>query len=211
MIKVQRFINQLMNSNCYVVYNEDTKQCLVIDPASEKSLEEIKFIEEHNFILDYIIITHEHTDHNWGVNSLRERFSTAKLICSEACNKYVKKTSRAYFLFYYDDPHYIYEIDPADILVRNNEEKITWGKSQIQFILTPGHSPGSMCINIAGMLFTGDTIMPFKPYFNGRDSNVTEWCVSVNYIKSHINEDTLLYPGHGDLLMLKNYNDSFDK
>ena len=70
MLKVERFINDLMTSNCYVVYDEVTKGCLVIDPASEKSLREIQFIEERGLSLDYIILTHEHTDHNWGVNSL---------------------------------------------------------------------------------------------------------------------------------------------
>ena len=72
MLKVERFVNELMTSNCYVVYDEGTKRCIVIDPGSEKSLREIDFIEAHQLQLDYIIISHEHTDHNWGVNSLRE-------------------------------------------------------------------------------------------------------------------------------------------
>ena len=111
-----------MNSNCYVVYDEDSKRCLVIDPASEKSLNEIQLIEELDLHLDYIILTHEHTDHNWGVNALREHFHDAKLVCSGQCNKNVKKTNRAYFLFYYDDPDYRYEIASADILINKQEE-----------------------------------------------------------------------------------------
>lgn len=66
MLKIERFINELMNSNCYVVYDDNTKRCLVIDPGSEHSLREIEFIEENELTLDYILITHEHTDHNWG-------------------------------------------------------------------------------------------------------------------------------------------------
>ena len=156
MLKIERFVNELMTSNCYVVYDEDTKRCLVIDPGSEKSLREIEFIEKNNLTLDLIIITHEHTDHNWGVNSLREHFSNVKLICSEPCNKYVKKTNRAYFLFYYDDPDYRYEIAPADLLIKENG-CLTWNGIQIKFMMTPGHSCGSMCVDVDGMLYETDT------------------------------------------------------
>lgn len=201
MLKVERFINELMTSNCYVVYDEDTKRCIVIDPASEKSLREIHFIKEKGLALDYIIITHEHTDHNWGVNALREHFPDSKLVCSEPCNKYVKKTNRAYFLYYYNNPDYCYEILPADILIKE-DGCLNWSRHQIQFVMTPGHSYGSMCFCIDGMLFTGDTMMPFKPYFNGRDSNDGDWNKSVDLIKSLFPKKTIIYPGHGESLTL---------
>ena len=210
MLKIERFVNELMTSNCYIVADEASKHCICIDPASEKSLREIEYIEKNVLTVDYIILTHEHTDHNWGVNSLREHFSDCKLICSEPCNKYVKKTNRAYFLFYYDDPDYRYEIAPADILISNQEDTISWIGHDIKFILTPGHSYGSMCIDIDGMLFTGDTIMPFKPYFNGRDSNEDDWKASIERINAKYPEESVIYPGHGDCLSIwtwnKNYN-----
>ena len=205
MITVERFVNELMTSNCYIVADEASKHCICIDPASEKSLREIEFIEKNGLTLDYIILTHEHTDHNWGVNSLRNHFSGSKLVCSDSCNKYVKKTNRAYFLFYYDDPDYCYEIAPADILISNQEDTILWMGNIIKLLLTPGHSYGSMCIDVDEMLFTGDTIMPYKPYFNGRDSNEEDWIESVEFIKSHYSKDTIIYPGHGNLLTLRDW------
>lgn len=211
MLKVKRFINELMTSNCYVVYDEETKRCLIIDPASEKSYKEIKFIEENSITLDYIILTHEHTDHNWGVNSLREHFRDTKLVCSELCNKNVKKTNRTYFLFYYDNPNYRYEIDPADKLISQQEEKIEWNKYTIKFILTPGHSLGSMCIDIDGMLFTGDTIMPYKPYFNGRDSNKEDWEKTIEILNQEYCGNTIVYPGHGKPLTLGGWKNIYNK
>lgn len=209
MLKVQRFVNELMTSNCYVVYDEDTKHCLVIDPGSEKSLREIGFIESNSLVLDYIIITHEHTDHNWGVNALRDYFTSSKLVCSEPCNNNVKKTNRTYFLFYYDDPDYRYEIAPADILISKDVESLTWDGYSIQFILTPGHSKGGMCIFIDEMIFTGDTIMPFKPYFNGRDSSEDDWMDSIARMHLLFEGDTNIYPGHGDKLTMKEWTNSF--
>lgn len=207
MLSIEKFVNELMISNCYVVYDENTKRCLVIDPGSEKSLREIDFIKKNNLTLDYIIITHEHTDHNWGVNALREHFTESKLICSEECSKHVKKANRAYFLLYYDDPNYRYEIAPADCFIRDGEI-IDWFGHQIKFVYTPGHSYGSVCVEIDGMLFTGDTIMPYKPYFNGRDSNLDDWTVSIEKIKRKYPADTLIYPGHGDCLSLGEWSSS---
>lgn len=209
MLHVERFINQLMTSNCYIVEDEESKRCICIDPASEKSEREIEFIEKNGLMLDYIILTHEHTDHTWGVNSLREHFPNVKLICSEPCNKYVKKTNRAYFLFYYDDPDYRYEIAPAEILISQPEEIIVWDKHNIKLLLTPGHSYGSMCIDIDGLLFTGDTIMPFKPYFNGRDSSEEDWKASINRITLIYTVDCTIYPGHGNSLMLSDWQNKF--
>lgn len=206
MLKVERFVNELMTSNCYIVADEASKHCICIDPASEKSLCEIDYIESNGLTLDYIILTHEHTDHNWGVNSLREHIPGSKLVCSEPCNKYVKKTNRAYFLLYYDNPDYRYEIASADILITNYEDDIPWVGHDIKFILTPGHSYGSMCIDVDGMLFTGDTIMPFKPYFNGRDSNEDDWKESIGVLNQKYGSNTLIYPGHGDTLNFENWN-----
>lgn len=207
MLKVERFVNQLMTSNCYLVYDDATKKCLVIDPGSEKSLNEIAFIEAHRLSLDYIILTHEHTDHNWGVNALREHFKDTKLICSEECNKHIKKANRAYFLLYYDDPVSRYEIAPADILIMK-DQSMGWGHHQINYVMTPGHSYGSMCIEIDEMLFTGDTIMPYKPYFNGRDSNQDDWNKSILNIKKIYMPDLTIFPGHGESLTLEIWESS---
>lgn len=211
MLKVERFVNELMTSNCYLVYNDDSMKCIVIDPGSEKSLREIEFIEEHHLQLDYVIITHEHTDHNWGVNALREKYPSSKMICSEVCNKNVKRTNRTYFLFYYDAPDYRYEIAPADIIVSKQVENIQWGNTIIQFVLTPGHSKGGMCISIENMLFTGDTIMPYKPYFNGRDSNEEDWNDSISKVSVSYPPKTVIYPGHGEMLIMGEWfeNDEF--
>ena len=207
MLKIKRFVNELMTSNCYVVYDEKTKRCLVIDPGSEKSFREIEFIENQGLTLDVIIITHEHTDHNWGVNALRDHYPDSKLLCSEACNRHVRKANRAYFLLYYDNPDYRYEISPADYLVSDGE-RLEWAGHHIGFVFTPGHSYGSVCVDIDGMLFTGDTIMPYKPYFNGRDSNQDDWDLSIEKIKRAYSPQTVVYPGHGDSLTLGEWADT---
>lgn len=193
-----------MTSNCYVVYDEDTRKCIVIDPGSEKSVREIDFIEGHQLTLDFIIITHEHTDHNWGVNSLRNHFRNSKLLCSEECSLHVNNANKAYFLLYYDDANYRYEIAKADKIVGDGE-CMEWSSHIIKYVSTPGHSFGSICINIDDWLFTGDSIMPFKPYFNGRDSNKDDWAKSIIKVKKMFPSTTIVYPGHGNQLSLQEW------
>ncbi len=207
---IERHVNQLMTSNCYIVVDESSKTCVIIDPGSVESSREIEYINNQGLTPVYIIISHEHTDHNWGVNALREAFPSIKLICSEECSKNVAMANKAYFLFYYDDPTYSYEISPAEILIKNEIESLEWAGHKIEFYLTPGHSFGSMCIKIENYLFTGDTIMPYKPYFNGRDSNQDDWEESIGLINKQVSREVIVYPGHGEILTLgdwlTNYN-----
>lgn len=207
---IERHVNQLMTSNCYIVVDESSRTCVIIDPGSVESSREIEYIYNQGLTPVYIIISHEHTDHNWGVNALREAFPSIKLICSEECSKNVAMANKAYFLFYYDDPTYSYEIAPAEILIKNEIDSLEWSGHKIEFYLTPGHSFGSMCIKIENHLFTGDTIMPYKPYFNGRDSNQADWEESIGFINKQVSREVMVCPGHGEILTLgdwlTNYN-----
>lgn len=206
---IERYVNELMTSNCYVVVDEESKTCLVIDPGSVKSEREIAYIKDNCLTPEYIIISHEHTDHNWGVNALREAFPGIKLVCSELCSKNIVMANNAYFLFYYDDPTYSYEVEPADILIKDQIEQMDWHGHKIIFYFTPGHSFGSMCIKIDNLLFTGDTIMPFRPYFNGRDSNRDDWDESIPMVLDNCGDDVIVEPGHGEPLTLGEWKSTF--
>ena len=205
MLKIERFVNQLMSSNCYVVVDEDSSHCLCIDPASEKSKREIAYIEQKSLTLDYIILTHEHTDHTWGVNALTERFPEAKVICSEVCKQNLAKEFQAYFLLYYDNPDYHYTVCKVDITTEEMNNHLLWQGHEIKFVQTPGHSLGSICIDLEGRLFTGDAIMQSKPYINKRNGSKELFFESVRKIIETYTAETLIYPGHGEVFQLNEY------
>lgn len=202
MIHIERFINELMSSNCYIVTDEASRHCICIDPASEKSEREIAYIEENNLILDYIILTHEHTDHTWGVNALTERIPEAKLVCSEVCRQNLSKEFQAYFLLYYDNPDYQYTVCKVDITCEDLDWKFDWNGHDVVFIPAPGHSMGSICIEIEGKLFTGDAIMQLKPYINKRNGSKELYFESAKKVFNICKIDTLVYPGHGDSFVM---------
>lgn len=207
MLHVERFINQLMTSNCYLVVDEESKHCFCIDPASEKSEREIAYMEKNGLTLDYIILTHEHTDHTWGVNALLERHPAAKVICSELCKAALPKEAKAYFQFYYDDPNYSYNVARVDHTTDELDWHLQWGKNDIKFIGTPGHSPGSVCVAVGNKLFSGDTIMQFKPFIKKRNGgSMEQFQESVKRILEAFPADTEVYPGHGEFFKLSEYH-----
>lgn len=206
MLHIERFVNQLMTSNCYIVVDEESKHSFCIDPASERSEREIEYIEQNGLTLDYIFLTHEHTDHTWGVNALLNHFSMAKVVCSSLCRDSLPKEARAYFQLYYDDPSYVYNVECVDYTTEELDWHLTWQEHQIVFISTPGHSPGSVCIVIDGVLFGGDTLMPFKPFIKKRNGgSLEQFRESVERIVKSFPEETVVYPGHGDVGSIKEY------
>lgn len=211
MIKVERFINQLMGSNCYLVVDEMSHHCVCIDPASEKSEREIEYIEQKGLTPDYIFLTHEHTDHTWGVNALINVFPSVKVICSEICKQNLAKEFQAYFLFYYDNPDYHYTVCKVDNTIEDLGLALSWQEHRIKFFPTPGHSMGSVCIIIEDNLFTGDALMQAKPYINKRNGSKELFYESVKRVVETFHPETMVYPGHGDFFMLKDANCSNSK
>ena len=201
MLKVERFINELMSSNCYLVVDEASKHCICIDPGSEKSLREIKYIEKNELKLDYIILTHEHTDHTWGVNALVNQFG-AQVICSEVCKRNLAKEFQAYFLLYYDNPDYHYTVCKVDKTTEELGDKLDWEGYNLEIVYTPGHSMGSICLLIDEKLFTGDTVMQSKPYINKRNGSKEAFEESLELIRTKFREKQIVFPGHGEHFLL---------
>lgn len=182
--------------------DEASKHCICIDPASEKSEREIAYIEQLGLSLDYIILTHEHTDHTWGVNALVDRFHP-QVICSEICKQNLGMEFQAYFQLYFNDTEYTYNVCNVDKTTGELGWQLEWQGYKMEFIPTPGHSMGSVCILIDGKLFTGDTIMQSKPYVNRRNGSKGKFKESVTKILYLFDGEQVIYPGHGDTFKLK--------
>jgi glyoxylase-like metal-dependent hydrolase (beta-lactamase superfamily II) len=204
MLQVQRFVNQLMTSNCYLLYNDETNHAVVIDPGSEKMEDVVSFIDDHHLALDYILLTHEHTDHTWGVNALIDKYN-ASVVCSSACKEALPKECQAYFSFYYDDPDYDYQIAKIDLVTEELDNKLIWDDNTITFLNIPGHSQGSICISIANYLFTGDAMMQYKPFIDKRSGSKEKYQQSIVLIKQLFPDDTTVLPGHGDAFALTDF------
>lgn len=204
MIEIATFINFPVNSNCYVVYSKQSKQCLIIDPGSEDPTSIVSFIEKIGLIPDYIILTHEHFDHIWGVKHLKEIYH-ANVLCSKECADSItnpKKNMSAFF----KPPGF--SLSEADVILSNNTSSLIWGKYIIDFYPTPGHTEGSICFTINNYLFTGDTLIKDEETVTklpgGSKLKLKE---SLNLLNSLINSKTIIMSGHGDSFDRLKYKD----
>ncbi|MBR5061430.1 MAG: MBL fold metallo-hydrolase [Prevotella sp.] len=196
------FINTPVPSNTFLLIDE-AKHCLVIDPGTKEQTDLREYIQSHGLTLDYIILTHEHFDHCWGVNFLLETFP-AKVIATQLCAEWVETPMNYFNQLYYNSDE-MYQIKKVDILVEEIGERIMWGDLPVLFIKTPGHTNKGMCIEIGKCLFTGDTLLyKTKPFIKKRyGGSILELKNSIETIYNLYSGDTKVFPGHGDPFLLR--------
>lgn len=179
-----------MGANFYLVCDEDTKDIFVVDPGDESDIA-IEMIKEASGNLKYIILTHAHVDHIGALDDIKNEFDAKIVICNEEEKALNNGDINLCSAFGEASP-----ISKADILVSDGDA-LPFGKSEIKFLHTPGHTKGSMCILAEGALFSGDTI--FRLSVGRCDFPGGSFDELQSSIKSKIYtlpDDTMIYPGH---------------
>ena len=100
MLQIHRIVNTPVPSNCFVLFdNEKGNDCIIVDPGSKSEAYLIEFIDREGLHPLYIILTHEHFDHCWGVNELVKQYHIP-IICSQLCAEAIKHEKRNCSVFY---------------------------------------------------------------------------------------------------------------
>jgi len=194
MLRYEKIVIGELETNCYLVWDEDTKECLIIDPADDG----VSISEEINskkLKIKAIFLTHGHFDHSLGALDLKLIYNV-DFGCSE---------KDAFLLDRQDETakHFLKkEIQvPNFIKIDINLDKIKkfkLGKELIEIIKTPGHTPGSVCFywKKGGLLFSGDTL------FNGcRGRTDFSYGSTKKIFESlkklmKLDKNTIVLPGH---------------
>lgn len=190
-MKIKKFEVGPLFVNCYIIYDERTKEAVVIDPGDEPDLI-LDFIKEENLNLKYILCTHGHFDHIGSVKELKDE-TGAKVVLHEKDIEIYRNSPQIAMQFFG------IEIEPQpepDILIKNGEILNT-GNVQLTVIHTSGHSPGSVCLYTDGYIFTGDTL--FAGSVGRTDiigGSMNELLNSLKKIAS-LPDETIVFPGHG--------------
>ena len=128
----------------YLIGDTDSKQCVVIDPAWAPD-QIISTAEREGFKIAGFAVTHAHYDHSNAIEELLSRMDVPVYAQAEEI-EYAKSGDQI-----------VGNLGSTARIV-GPEETITLGGTSIKFLHTPGHTPGSQCIQVGNFLVTGDTL-----------------------------------------------------
>ena len=198
--------NATLYTNMYVVADEETKEGILIDAAG--GIDKIyNYVENMNIKLKYVILTHCHGDHIAGLKELRKNYPRIKVVINEDDKVGLTDDTINLCSFLGLPENYI----EADILVKDGDI-IEFGGLKATIIHTPGHTAGSMSILIKDAVFTGDTM--FKRVYGRTDLKTGSereimWSIKDKLLK--LPDNTIVYPGHGAITIIREEKEFYDK
>ena len=134
-----------IGTNCYLLADEDAKQCAVIDPG-DYGAGVAREVSASGYALTAIFLTHGHYDHTGGVEALLKEFPDAPV--------YLSRKDQ------YPGDGYLCQLFPVIANAKDYGEgdAFTVGSLEVKVLSTPGHSEGSVSLLCGDVLFSGDTL-----------------------------------------------------
>ena len=140
--------------NCYIFYDDISKECAVIDPGGSYN-KIVNFINKKQLIMKAVILTHSHADHIGALEEIINFYKDIEIIASRREKKLLNNPN--YNLTEkFNLEHNAFE---ATKYVEDGDT-YTIGDTVLEFMVTPGHTAGSMCVlsKKDNLIFVGDTL-----------------------------------------------------
>ena len=192
MLKVHALALGAYQTNCYIIHDEASKTCCVIDPGYTPELV-LNKLDSLSLTLEAILLTHGHCDHVGGVK---------ELAAETGCRVYI-----------HPDDLTMPPMMTAGPLYYTNTyaegDQLHLAGLDISVIHTPGHTPGSVCLLIGDTLVSGDTL--FAGSCGRTDLPGGDWAAITKSLHrlAALEPNYWVLPGHGGSTTLrdeKKYN-----
>lgn len=204
---IKTYIAGPVQANNYLLVDEVSKEAVLID-CSDFIQELVDFVKENSIKVKYILLTHGHFDHVLGINKMKDALG-AKVYVSEGDKEQVLNTRQVMTMFGLPTDGVV---NPTiDGTLQEIKTPLQFGNINIQFIETPGHTPGCVCYLINGLLFSGDTL--FHRSIGRTDlpgGSFAKIKHSIIDVLFKLDDNTDVYPGHGSKTSIgyeKKFND----
>lgn len=199
MLQFEQFVFNPFAENTYVVYDDGSKACVIIDPGCSNASEENElfgFIDSHRLKPMMVISTHGHIDHIIGNNAVKKRYGVPVAAHPNVRNDYTHAKQQATWFGLPTEGSF----DMPDVDLEDGEI-IQVGESTLEVISTPGHAIGSISLyaEIEGLVFTGDAL--FCRSIGRTDlpgGNYEQLRTNIIERLFHLPDDTEVYSGHGE-------------
>tara|TARA_B100000963_G_scaffold229220_1_gene199932 strand:+ start:96 stop:860 length:765 start_codon:yes stop_codon:yes gene_type:complete len=161
----------LSDNYAYIIRDEQTNKNILVDAPEHAPIE--RYLDNKAMSLDFILITHHHSDHIDGINHLKHKYAP-KIIGAKRDK---------------------YRLPPLDIEVEEGK-KLTIGSKKFDIYDVDGHTVGHVAYNLLDdkALFSGDSLMVMGcgRLFEGTPEDMWK---SLEKLKQ-LPEDTMIYSGH---------------
>ncbi|MBI4396309.1 MAG: MBL fold metallo-hydrolase [Elusimicrobia bacterium] len=136
-----------MRNFVYLVGDAEKKQCWIVDPAweIEKALQQA---EQDGLDVAGVLLTHAHYDHCNALETLLGQKNIPVYVHKREIETAQRKMGTG--LFGHLPKDHLKPVESGD--------KIALGSTELTFLHTPGHTPGSQCFLVSDRLLTGDTL-----------------------------------------------------
>ncbi|MBP5294488.1 MAG: MBL fold metallo-hydrolase [Lachnospiraceae bacterium] len=193
MIRIKACPVGLLQANCYLAWNPETRKGFLVDPGDRADVLQ-EFIQKNDVIPEAILLTHGHFDHIGAARELKEAWKIPVFAGEKEAvvlqDSFLNLSGR-----YTRHPFGM----KADRLLSDGEEFSLAGY-RIRVLHTPGHTEGGLCYELPEerILFSGDTL--FEASYgrtDGPDGDYEEMMRSLGRLLRELPEDTLVLSGHG--------------
>lgn len=193
-MEISTYVVGSVRTNCYMLINQGTKECIIVDPGSNAEVIEAR-VDKDNLKPVAILLTHGHFDHILAVKDIVSAYAIPvyaneeeqEVLLDDAFNLSLDFTGTSF------------SVDASNYL--HDGETFMLAGFNIEAIATPGHTKGGMCYYFKDekVVVTGDTL--FRGTVGRTDlptSNMGQIIHSVCEKLKPVIDDAIVLPGHGE-------------
>lgn len=194
MLKIDSLTLGAYQTNCYIVWEDSSKTCAVIDPGYEPETI-LARLDKLGLTPDAVLLTHGHFDHVGAVEAI---------VKATGCKLWMSQSDYTQFKTPENDFFYpIHDCDFTEVWFCEDDEIIHAGGLTFTVLATPGHTYGSVCYLCGNTMFSGDTL--FAGSCGRIDLPGGDRKAMIGSLErlAEIEEDYRIFPGHGGSSTLK--------
>ena len=203
-MKIEKFVLGSMGTNCYLLINEETKEIIIVDPATCPDYL-VSHVKTNGYVPKAIFLTHAHFDHVMGIDGWVKAFDIPVYLHED--EKEVLADPQLNLSGVFGSNYSYHKVECLQ-----DGQMLEIAGFTFKVIHTPGHTKGGCCYycEAEGILMSGDTL--FCQSVGRSDFPTGSMATLVRSIKEKLfclPEDVMVYPGHNDLTSIadeKMYN-----